>query len=166
MTWLIVVMKVAHIVALILWCAGLLLLPIALSLHRPHSDQRSFDRVRLLTHATYTKIVTPAAVIAIGTGIALIFLREVFAHWFALKLLMVAILVVLHGWIGHHVAQVAEHREAYAAPRRTFLAMANLTVMSAILVLVLWKPVISDVWMPEWLTTPQGGSLWFIDDPS
>jgi protoporphyrinogen IX oxidase len=165
MTWLIVATKVAHIVALMLWCAGLILLPLALSLHRPKSDQVSFNRVRLLTHAAYTRIMTPVAVVAIGTGIMLIFLRDVFAHWFVLKILLVALLVALHGWIGHQVAQIAERREAYVSPRPALLTMANLALMNAILVLVLLKPDIPDALIPAWLTMPYGRSLWF-DDPS
>lgn len=165
MTWLIVLFKVLHIAALMVWCAGLVLLPLTLPLHPGGADQHRFNRVRLLTHVAYTQIVTPAAVIAVGAGIVLTFLREVFDHWFAAKLLMVSVLVACHAWTGHQVAQIAEHREAYEAPYGLPLALGNVAVMIAILVLVLLKPAIPDAAMPDWLTAPYGYRLWF-DDPS
>lgn len=164
-TWLILIAKLLHIAALLIWCAGLVLLPLTLSFHPGGPDQHRFNRVRLLTHVAYTQIVTPAAVIAVGTGILLIFLREVFDHWFAAKLLMVSMLAACHAWIGHQVAKIAEHREAYDAPYGTPLAIGNLAVMVAILATVLLKPAIPESVMPDWLTSPYGAGLWF-DDPS
>lgn len=166
MTWLIVVTKVLHIAALMVWCAGLVLLPLMFSLHPEGIDQRRFNRLRLLTHAAYTQVVTPAAVIAVGAGILLTFLREVFEQWFAAKLLLVSGLVLFHAWTGHHVAQIAEHRESYEPPYGGYpIAIGGLVLMAVILAIVLLKPVMPEGLIPDWLARPYGARLWF-DDPS
>lgn len=161
MTALMVGTKVLHIAAMIIWCAGLVMLPLVLSLHRPEADQDRFNRVRILTHAGYTQLVTPAAVIAIGAGIALIFLRGVFTHWFFAKLVFVSLLVALHAWTGHLVAQIGEHREKHRSPLGGLLATANVAVMTAILALVLLKPEIDETLLPQWLRMPLGYPLGF-----
>ncbi len=159
MTALIVAAKVLHIAALVVWCAGLVMLPLILSMHRPQGDQRSFTRMRLLSHAGYTRIVTPAAVIAVAAGIGLIFLRDVFDHWFFLKLVFVSLLVALHAWTGHLVAQIGEHRERHRTPLGGLLAASNVVVMTAILVVVLLKPAVPESLMPDWLNAPFGYRL-------
>ena len=165
MTWLVVTFKMVHVAALMVWCAGLVLLPLALSLHTAMPNQQRFNRVRLLTHVAYTQIVTPAAVIAVGAGLLLLFLLGVFEPWFGAKLLAVSLLVVCHAWAGHQVSQIAERRGCYEGASGVRAALGNVAVMIGILVLVLWKPEIPEEVMPDWLRSPYGARLW-VDDPS
>jgi len=80
------VVKALHIAALILWSAGLIALPLVLGKHEAGEEQADYARLRRITNYGYTRIVTPAAVIAVSAGTALIFLREVFVPWMFAKL--------------------------------------------------------------------------------
>ncbi len=156
---MIVAVKLLHIAALSIWCAGLVGLPLVLAKHDPDDVQEDFSRLRVLTHRAYIGIVTPAAVIAIAMGTALIFLRGVFVPWMFAKLVLVGLLVLLHAWIGHVTLSVGEGKGSYAPPRAWPLLAISITAMLAILVLVLGKPVLSDALAPAWLIEPQNQPL-------
>ncbi len=158
---MITAMKFLHIAALCIWCAGLIGLPLVLAKHDTDHEQLDYARLRVLTHRAYTAIVTPAAVIAIVMGTALVFMRGVFVPWMFAKLLGVGILVVIHAWIGHVTVIVGERQGAYEPPRRwPFLtSIVAISAIGAILVLVLGKPVISPTRAPDWLVRPQDQPL-------
>lgn len=150
--------KAVHIAALILWCASLIGLPLLLAKHREDEPQAVYARLRRLTHGAYVRIVTPAAVVAIAAGTALIFLRGTFAPWLFAKLVAVGLLVALHALIGHTVVSMSERRGEYVPPGPVPLVVATLATMSAVLFLVLAKPVMPDL-TPAWLDRPIGRQL-------
>lgn len=150
--------KGLHIAALILWCAGLVALPLVLAKHDADEAQADYTRLRRITHHGYTRIVTPAAVIAIAAGTALIFLRGVFVPWMFAKLVAVGLLVSLHALIGHTVVLMSERRGEYEPPSPVPLILAMVLTMVAVLALVLAKPVMPDL-TPDWLERPQHRQL-------
>lgn len=150
--------KSLHIAALILWCAGLIALPLVLAKHDTDETQADYRRLRRITHHGYTRIVTPAAVVAIAAGTALIFLRGVFVPWMFAKLVAVGLLVSLHALIGHTVVLMSERRGEYTPPTPVPLIGAMLGTMTAVLLLVLAKPVVPDL-IPAWLEAPQHRQL-------
>lgn len=152
------IVKGLHIAALILWCAGLIALPLVLAKHRRDEAQTTYARLRLLTHDSYTMIVTPAAVIAIAAGTALIYLRGVFEPWMFAKLVAVGLLVCLHAFVGHIVILMSERRGEYQPPSPAALVVASIVTIIIVLLLVLAKPVIPDV-APAWLKAPQDRQL-------
>lgn len=156
---MIAALKFLHIAALSIWCAGLVGLPLLLALHHPADEQTHFSRLRMVTHRAYVSVVTPAAVIAISLGTVLVFVREVFVPWMFVKLALVGLLVLAHAWIGHVTLQVGERKGAYRLPHPAPLLAASGIVMIAILILVLGKPVLSDLLAPPWLLTPRGQTL-------
>lgn len=156
---MITALKFLHIAALSIWCAGLVGLPLLLARHGPADEQQPFARRRLVTHYAYIRLITPAAVIAIAAGTALIFLRGVFVPWMFVKLAVVGILVTIHAWVGHVTVQAGESRGDYDAPPGGLLVAASLLAMTAILVLVLGKPHLADWPGPAWLLEPRGHSL-------
>lgn len=156
---MITALKFLHIAALSIWCAGLVGLPLVLAKHDKHHEQLDFARLRILTHQAYVRIVTPAAVIAITAGTALIFLRDVFVPWMFAKLVVVGLLVLLHAWIGHVTVLVGERQGAYAPDRGWPSLTLALAAMAAVLTLVLGKPLLGEQLMPEWLLTPQDQRL-------
>jgi uncharacterized membrane protein len=151
-------LKFLHIGALLIWCAGLLALPLMLGKHEAGEAQADYARLRLLTHDSYAFIVTPAAVIAIAAGTALIYLRGVFEPWLFAKLVAVGLLVSLHAWVGHIVVLMSERRGSYTPPAAAPLIAASIATMLAVLLLVLGKPVVPDL-LPEWLAHPQNRQL-------
>lgn len=157
--------KAAHIVALVIWCGGLLALPLMLTRHDPNISIEDYRVVRNASHLTYTMCVTPAAVIAVIAGTWLIFLREVYVPWLFAKLAFVAMLVMAHGWIGHTLARIGEDPDEHTPPRPYIPIALVLLPMLMILTLVLAKPTLAWVVLPDWLTEPRSGQLLF-DTPS
>ncbi len=159
------IFKVLHIGALVVWCGGLLALPVMLARHDPTVMAEDYRIIRHATHMTYTMVVTPAAVLAVVAGTWLIFLREVFVPWLYAKLVFVALLVAVHAWIGHILVKVAEEPGEHRPPHPVLPVVAILTPSLVILTLVLAKPTLGWITFPDWLMEPRGGQLPF-DVPS
>lgn len=166
MSLAIALFKFAHIAALLVWCAGLIALPIMLAQHEHGDSQHRYARIRKFTHYSYTHLVTPAAVIAVGAGIVLIFLRQTFVPWFFAKLAFVGALVVLHALIGGVVIRMGEEKGDVIAPRPFLPVALVIGTIVAILALVLAKPVISPGSAPEWLQSPRNESLLVDEVPT
>ncbi len=158
-------LKALHIVMLLVWCGGLFALPLMLGRHDPAVGQADYSRIRRATHYSYTFIVTPAAVLAIASGAALIFAREIFHLWLFAKLVGVAGLVAFHAWVGNTLVEVAETEGTHMPPSPLLPLLILLIPITAILTLVLAKPELQEIAMPDWLTTPRGIQLPF-DVPS
>ena len=137
---LIAALKSLHILGLVCWCAALIGLPLLLHSHRVARRQRQFTEYRLVTHVGYTAFATPAALIAIAAGTALILLDQVFAPWLLLKLVFVAAMVMVHVWIGHLIQQSGEERRINWWLSPIVGLVLALIFMTAVLVLVLLKP--------------------------
>lgn len=152
-------LKFLHISALSLWCAGLVALPLLLARHHPDRTQHHFTRLRLVTHHGYTRVVTPAAVIAIAGGTALIYLRGTWTPWFLAKLVLVGLLALFHAWVGHITLNMGERDGEYHPPPAWPLVGGSLATMIAILVLVLAKPAFGIDLLPGWLTSPRNQPL-------
>lgn len=153
--------KALHVTALALWTGGLFALPLMLSRHDQAIGQADYARVRKATHFTYTMAVTPAAVIAIASGLVLVFLREVFVPWMFAKLVFVALLVTFHAWVGNTLVEVAEKEGRHRPPEPLLPLLLLLVPVLAILALVLAKPDLGDIPLPGWLVQPRGGQLPF-----
>lgn len=159
MSLAIALFKFVHIAALLVWCAGLIALPIMLAQHQHGDSQHRYARIRKFTHYSYTHFVTPAAVLAVAAGTVLIFLRATFVPWFFAKLAFVGALVVLHALIGNVVVRMGEEKGDVIAPRPFLPVALVIGVIVAILALVLAKPVISPGSAPDWLQGPRNQSL-------
>lgn len=152
-------MKALHIASLALWVGALIGQPLLLARHRRAEEQEEFARVRRFAHFSYIGVTTPAAVIAVGSGTALIFLREVFEPWLYLKLLVVGLLVMFHALVGHLNVKVGEESGRFRPPRGLPLTMLVVATSTVILLLVLAKPDLSGFQFPSWLTAPLGRPL-------
>jgi protoporphyrinogen IX oxidase len=163
---MITALKSLHIVALILWSAGLLALPLMLERHDPQDSQARFARLRFMTQFTYIAVLTPAAVIAVAAGTALIFVRNVFEPWMFAKLAAVALLVGLHGWLGHVQTQIGESAGERQPPSAPLMIAVALAIIAAVLLLVLAKPDFYAPAFPDWLLSPRGRSLPMSETPT
>jgi protoporphyrinogen IX oxidase len=150
----IAIVKGLHIAAVVLWGAGLLAVPLMLAHHATDHEQEEYERVRRYTHYGYTHLLTPAAVIAVAAGTALIFLRGVFVPWMFAKLALVGALAALHAWIGNTVVRMGEETEEPRPAPALIPVALGIVLMGAILLLVLAKPAIDDGATPDWLHAP------------
>jgi protoporphyrinogen IX oxidase len=150
MLWILVL----HIVAVLSWCAAQLYLPVLIaSLSSGNEKQASSitstgtlpampsDIPRLLPRFVFTRISTPAALIAIVSGTAIFVLNRTMEAWFFAKLGLVAVLVMTHaltGWLLLH-AEIRPGRRTVLTCRVLSVVLAVL--MSMIIWLVLAKPL-------------------------
>jgi protoporphyrinogen IX oxidase len=136
-TWL----KAIHIAALLVWCAGLLYLPALFAVHPRTPDPSRFWRLRTVTRFTYVAVASPAAVIAIGTGIALIFISPALGGWLILKLNVILLMMLYHMYCGWMIGRLWVQRVV----RRPGLHAAGMAVplltIPTVFWLVLHKPL-------------------------
>lgn len=137
MVWL----KAIHISALIVWCAGLLSLPGLLARHKHARSDHAFRRLRGMTRFSYIVIASPAAVIAIASGMGLIAFTDISGGWFPLKLSAVAMMAVFHVYCGHLRRVLNEAPDALSGRFYRILPVVPLLLIPYVLWLVLAKPI-------------------------
>lgn len=156
---MIAALKALHVAGLTCWCAALIGLPLLLHRHGGARGQRRFIEFRLVTHIGYIGFATPAALIAIAAGTALVLMAQVFEPWMMLKLAAVAGMVLVHVWLGHLIQRSGEERrsEWHRAPL-TGLALA-VPLIALTLALVLVKPDAASLTalVPAQLLAPREG---------
>ncbi len=141
--------KSLHIAALVVWCGGLLLLPVLMNQREAAGEGAPLHRLHAFTRFAYIVIVSPAAFLAIASGTALILIREVFTTWFALKLLFVGLLTGLHVWTGLVILQLFEEGKHFRAWRMVSALLVLSLTLLAILWLVLAKPAVDLALVPD-----------------
>lgn len=134
-----ILVKSLHIIAIAGWSAGLICLPF-LYLQRRQLSGEALHRLQNFTRFFYVSLVSPAAFIAVGSGIALIFIEAVFEAWFSVKLALVAIMVIIHVTSGALILRLFEPDGAYPFGRFILVSTLTVIVISAILIVVLGKP--------------------------
>jgi protoporphyrinogen IX oxidase len=137
----IVWLKVLHIASLVFWCAGLLYLPGLLAAHPGTTDPEAFRRLRAMSRLTYVYVTSPAAVIAVASGTALIWAAEAHGGWLALKLTAVALMVVFHVYCGRVLALLHDRPRLRRPATHASLAVAPVLLIPTVLWLVLGKPI-------------------------
>ncbi|MCF6368050.1 CopD family protein [Rhizobium halophilum] len=141
---MILALKFFHIAAIAIWAGGLISLP-GLYVQRAYvQDDDALYRLQMMVRFSYVVIISPAAFIAVATGILLIFGQQTFAGWFSLKLLFVAVLVVLHVLTGLVIIRLFREGEIYPIWRFILATVLTSGVIIAILTVVLAKPVLSE----------------------
>ena len=161
---MIALFKAVHVVGLVVWCAGLIALPIILQAYGRTAGVRTqsgYSELRLLTHRGYVGLVTPGAVVAIGAGIVLLFLAEIRDPWMMAKLAAIAGMAICHAWIGHMIAMTGEHTGAYRLPSPVPVLLGAIGLMGLVLWLVLAKPDLASLLsgLPDWMRQPLGREL-------
>lgn len=160
-----IVTKAAHAAAIIVWSAALVATPGMLA-ERPKDSGPDLDRLHRMARRLYVRIASPAAFIAIGTGAALIFMRQTFVAWFSLKLALVFALVLVHVGVGAVMLRVFEPEGRIHTLTGRALTAAGMVSVVAILWVVLAKPAIDldalapGLFQPGGLGRALGFSVW------
>lgn len=148
--------KSLHIAALVVWAAGLLTLPVLMAQREALGHGRELDRLHAFTRFAYIVVISPAAFVAVGSGTALVLLREVFTPWFALKLLLVGALVAVHVRLGLLVLAVFDEEGHFRLWRVVLATLLISAILAGILWVVLAKPVVPLDWIPRFAFEPGG----------
>jgi protoporphyrinogen IX oxidase len=136
MAWL----KALHIVSLLIWSASLFYLPGLFALHPRTDDPEAFRRLRAMTRFIYVGVASPAAVVAVASGTALIPFVLPFGAWLIVKLTVVSLMVLFHIYCGYVVAWLHE-TPGHRSPRvHLSLCVAPTLLVPTVLWLVLGKP--------------------------
>lgn len=154
---MVVWLKLLHVSALAVWSAGLLLMPLLLGQRRAAGSGGPLHRLHAFTRFSYITLISPAAFLAIASGTALIVMRGIAGPWFAVKLLLVGVLVGLHVWIGLLVLSIFDEGGHFARWR----VLSSVVVLSATMLGIFWvvlaKPVIDPAeLLPGFMLRPGG----------
>lgn len=133
-------LKAVHILALGVWVGGLLLFPALLAERGNHPAGPALHRMHRRARFLYTAVLSPAAILAIASGTALIFLREVYVPWFAAKLLLVAGLAMIHVFAASRIVELFKEEQPPRYALGAFAFAATSLLAAGTLTLVLAKP--------------------------
>jgi protoporphyrinogen IX oxidase len=134
-------LKIAHVSALSVWVAGLFYLPPLFAVHCAKEKLTDFHRLRALTRVVYLGLASPAAIIAILTGTALIYLADAHGGWLVLKLGFVSIMTIFHVYCGSLLVDMREQESARRPAAMYALLAVPVLAVPAVLYLVLAKPL-------------------------
>ena len=147
--------KAIHIGAIMFWCAGLLVLPMIYA-KRAGLRGEPLHELHRFARSAFIHVTSPAAFVAVVAGSLLIFLRDAFTIWMALKLVAVGLLVALHIRQGYIIQHLFDPGGNYARWRQHVAIGATASTIAAVLVLVLAKPTIDLAILPGWMLRPGG----------
>lgn len=139
---MITLFKFLHIAAIALWSAGLLVLPLLIVQRRRITGAADAEHLYRVTRFVFIALTSPAAVVAIGTGTALIFLQATFNEWFTLKMVLVGSMAMLHVLAGVLVTGMYTRGRRIGPVGFWALTVAYAALIVGVLWVVLAKPVI------------------------
>lgn len=134
--------KFVHLAALLSWCASLLALPSLLALCPVTEGKVSRRRLRAATRFVYIALASPAAVLAVVSGTALIHLMNVYAPWFFAKLTLVAAMALFHAGCGKLILVLREQPRIWPPGLLLATAAVPLALILGVLWLVLAQPAL------------------------
>ncbi len=132
--------KFVHLSALLAWCAGLLALPSLFALYPVVSGRVDRRRVWAATRFTYVAIASPAAVVAVISGTALIHPTGSYGNWMLAKLTLVAAMVFFHCACGKFILMLQEKPRRWAPVVHRLLVVVPALLIPGVLWLVLAQP--------------------------
>lgn len=136
MPWL----KLLHISSVIVWCGTLLYLPMLIRAVALRSGNATPPVPTLLPRTVFIGVVTPAALLAIGSGTLIFVDTGLIAPWLMFKLAVVGLLVLGHGSCGLLVLRAERADSRGVALFCVVLQMLLPVLLIAIAWLVLRKP--------------------------
>jgi putative membrane protein len=134
-------LKVLHVGGLVVWAGLLFYMPALFAAHIRPMDTPEFHRLRTISRLTYVGIASPAAVVTIISGTALVVVTRVEDAWLVLKLGIVFLLLIYHIYCGTVLSRLAVR----PTPRKRGTLLGLMIVpgllLPVVLVLALDKPI-------------------------
>ena len=133
--------KAVHIVFVVAWFAGLFYLPRLFVYHTLATDSISIERFKTMERKLFLGIMTPSAVLTLGLGIWLWLGFGFSGAWLNAKLLLVALLVAYHAYLGKLVLDFKHDRNKHTHVYYRWLnEIPALPLLLLIVILVVVKP--------------------------
>jgi protoporphyrinogen IX oxidase len=137
--------KAFHIIFMVTWFAGLFYLPRLFVYHAMTEDAPGQARFRVMERKLYRGIMTPGAVLTLGSGLWLVGLRGgawfTQAGWLHIKLGLVLSLVVYHWYLGRCVTHFAADTNRHGHVYYRWLNEAPVLILVAAVLLAVLKPL-------------------------
>jgi putative membrane protein len=132
--------KALHIVFVVSWFAGLFYLPRLYVYHAQAEDTISRERFKVMERRLYRGIMTPAMVLTLVTGVWMWLGYGVSGGWLYAKLLVVALLIAFHEYLGVQLRAFAGDENRHSHKFYRWVNEVPLVLLAAIVVLVVVKP--------------------------
>ena len=133
--------KSLHIIAMVTWFAGLFYLPRLFVYHALTRDPIGSERFKVMERKLYVGIMTPGAVLTIGSGLWLWLGYGIGGGWLYAKLGLVLILIAHHAWLGKLMIDFRRDRNRHGDVfYRWINEIPALPVLIGVVLLVVLKP--------------------------
>lgn len=132
--------KSLHLIFIVTWFAGLFYLPRLFVYHALADDAAGVERFKIMERKLFWNIMTPSAILALTFGAWLMFGYGVAGGWLTVKLLLVAALVVYHGWCYRRLTDFARDQNRHGHRYYRWLNEAPAVLLIAIVIVAVVKP--------------------------
>ena len=136
--------KALHVVFMVTWFAGLFYLPRLFVYHASTHDSDGSERFKVMERKLFFGITTPGAILTIGFGLFLVGLNGLSwpaqHSWFQCKLLLVAILIAYHVYLGYLVNVFRHDRNTRSHVYYRWINELPVFLLIGIVILAIVKP--------------------------
>ncbi len=136
-------LKFLHLATLMAWCGTLLGLPPLLALYPVAQGRIARRRVLAASRFVYIALASPAAVLAVASGTALIHAMQAYAPWLLAKLTLVAAMVMFHAGCGKLLLVLKDQPRRWSPRLLLALGAFPTLLIVGVLWLVLAQPALS-----------------------
>lgn len=140
MLWL----KAWHLIFMVTWFAGLFYLPRLFVYHAMTQEPEGLARFKVMERKLYYGIMTPGMVLTLGFGGWMLFdyAWDLYgaAGWLHLKLGLLLLLVLYHGWCGHCVRVFRDDRNRRSHVYYRWMNEVPVLFLVAIVLLAVVRP--------------------------
>jgi len=134
------IVKSLHIVFMVTWFAGLFYLPRLFVYHAMATDPEGNERFKIMERKLFYGIMTPGAVLTVGSGVWLWLGWGISGGWLHAKLALVAGLVSYHAWCGKLLLDFRHERNRHSHVWYRWFNEFPVLLLLAIVFLVELKP--------------------------
>jgi putative membrane protein len=132
--------KSLHIIFMVTWFAGLFYLPRLFVYHAMSEDMPSRERFKIMERKLFYGIMTPGAVLTIGSGLWLWLGYDFKGGWLHAKMALVAALVAYHVYCGKLLIDFRRERNRHGHVFYRWLNELPVLALIAIVLLVELQP--------------------------
>jgi protoporphyrinogen IX oxidase len=135
--------KALHIIFMVTWFAGLFYLPRLYVYHSMSADAISIDRFKIMERKLFYGITTPGAVLTLIFGVWMLVLGwdgYKLAGWMHTKLLLVAVLLAYHTYLGFLLQAFRRDRNRHGHVFYRWLNEFPVLILLGVVILVVVKP--------------------------
>lgn len=135
--------KAFHLIAMVVWFAGLFYLPRLFVYHALAEDTISRTRFVLMERKLYYGIMAPGAILTVVLGLVLLhfnFANYTHAGWLHAKLFLVALLGIFHLYCGHIRKQFAAGHNRHGDVFYRWINEFPTVILISVVILAVVKP--------------------------